>query len=311
MDKQKIEKYLAVIGRACDLIRQEMQEDVSQTFEQLAKNEPVASPPKAVVQPSKPTDERTKHIESLMAIDCWPKAVNRDQSQPPSEADMINRANAVLDMTLGTSIEGATFLDYGCGDGYIASQIATRGPISITGYDINPSDHWSKLTTDKVKYTSDTNSLKPKGYDLVFLYDVLDHAGDADGVMKHVKYLAVPKSIVYVRCHPWTSRHASHLPKVGLNKAFIHLFLTYEELVGLGHTPLFTRAEKNPLEAYRWWFRDFRIIKEKPLYEDVGEFFYVPSFKELLAAEQGLKLSEVDEFLERMGLLFVDYVLEA
>lgn len=340
MNKQLVVKYISVIRRACDLLEQQLEEDVSQAFEEIAREtSPVVAPKsnlpsislpplvakQEAIQPQIPTPEianpeedkahvaaRLKHIDDLMGIDCWPASIPQFQADAkPTDTDYVNRANSVLDMCLGASIEGAHFLDYGCGDGFIASEIAARGPDSITGYDIVPSDYWQKLGTDKVNFTCDVNALTPKGYDLVFLYDVLDHSIDPEGVMRHIKHLAVPGAVVYVRCHPWTSKHASHLPKVGLNKAYIHLFLTFEELVQKGFKPLFTRIEKVPLDAYRWWFRDFKIVKEKPYFEDVSQFFKEPAFKELLANEQQLKASELNVFMDNMKLQFVDFVLEA
>ena len=324
MNNQQIKKYISVIRRACDLLEQQIEESVSQAFDEVIKDIPETSQAPTLASTPEPLDgpteeekkqhlmARIKHIDALMGIDCWPTAIQQFQVDAlPTEADHVNRANAILDSTLGTSVEGATFLDYGCGDGYLASQMALRGVVSTTGYDIIPSEVWQKLGNEKVNYTCDVNSLPPKGYDLIFLYDVLDHASDPIGVLSHVKYLAAPGATIYVRCHPWTSKHASHLPKFGNNRAYIHLFLTYEELVERGFKPLFTRIEKNPMEAYRWWMKDFRIVKEQPIYDGINGFFEVPAFKELLASEQQLKPEEVDAFLERMTLQFVDFVLEA
>ena len=319
---QQIRKYLSVIRRACDLLELQLDEDTSD-FEAIVEDVQGARKP-AEMAPSKEKSneeeerkcqhkkDRAKHIESLLAIDCWPVAVPEHYSNTkPTESDNINRANAILDMCLPANIEGKTFLDYGCGDGYIASQIILRGAQSVTGYDIAASDCWEKLGSDKVVYTSDTGTLKKGSYDIIFLYDVLDHAVDPVGIMAHIKYLTAAAATVYVRCHPWTSRHASHLPKIGLNKAYIHLFLTYEEIVDLGFQPMFTRIEKDPQEAYRWWFKDFRVTKEKPIKLWVDDFFRVPAFKDLLAMEQQLDPNGVDRFLDLMEINFIDYVLEA
>jgi SAM-dependent methyltransferase len=330
MDSQAIKKYISVIRRACDLLEQQLDEHTSDAFAEVINQ--VTQKPQEIIAPviiaptvqsvntnppvqnSVPlptSDTRKKHIDALMGIDCWPPAIPQFQADAkPSELDMVHRANAVLDMSIRESVEGVRFLDYGCGDGYIASQMQHRGADSITGYDIVPSEHWEKLGNNKVNYTCDVNSLPAQGFDRIFLYDVLDHTVDPEGVMKHIKYLAAPGSIIYIRCHPWTSKHASHLPKFGLNKAYIHLFINYDELVNLGFKPLFTRVEKKPLEAYRWWFHEFKITKENPIYENVSDFFYVPSFKELLANEQGVSHEQIDDFMKILEIQFVDYILE-
>lgn len=322
MDQATIKRYVGVIRRACDLIEQQLDAETSAAFKEVLQqtstpinvNDAIRfttlppQPPEPKPDPSI-AEARKKHVDALMEIDCWPLAVPAHAVGPTSEEDQINRARAVLDYTLGGSIEGANFLDYGCGEGYIASEAAMRGCAEVTGFDIEASETWNKHKN--VRFTRRHGELKPKSYNLIFLYDVLDHCHDPVKLMEHVKSLIVPGGIIYARCHPWTSKHASHLPKVGLNKAFIHLFLNHDELVELGYNPMFTRVEKNPLEAYRWWFHEFKITTEKSPSEPVNEFFHVPAFKELLANEQGLSQDQIDPFIKMMGVSFVDFVLEA
>ena len=88
----------------------------------------------------------------------------------------------------------------------------------------------------------------------------------------------------------------------------MHLFLTWQEIKDqIGKDPMFTRPEQNPLEAYRWWFKDFKILKERIDKKPVDEFFKNPDFKTLLGNEQNL--NNVDQFLHLMEMQFVDYVL--
>lgn len=329
MDQAAVKRYLGVVRRACDLIEQQLDAEVSAAFQEVLQQTipPVPTPAPANVNdairfttlppaPSEPdpvpdpsvVEARKKHVESLMAIDCWPLSVPAHAVGPTTDGDQINRARAVLDYTLGSSIEGAHFLDYGCGEGYIAAEAAQRGCAEVTGFDIEASPSWNKH--NGVRFTRRHADLKPKKYDLIFLYDVLDHCHDPVGLMAHVNSLIVTGGTIFARCHPWTSKHASHLPKVGLNKAFIHLFLTHDELTELGYKPMFTRVEKKPLEAYRWWFHNFKIVTEKMDPRPVSDFFHVPAFKELLAVEQELASEEVDGFLEMMKFDFIDYVLQ-
>ncbi len=69
---------------------------------------------------------------------------------------------------------------------------------------------------------------------------------------------------------------------------------------------MFTRQEKSPLEAYAWWFKDFEIKKQREVREQVSPFFYVDSFKQLLANEQQIPLDKIDDFLKLMEIQFVD-----
>lgn len=250
---------------------------------------------------------RKKHVEDLMAIDCWPEAIpNFKMASDGNPKDHIDRANSVLDMSLGNTIEESHILDFGCGEGWIARQAAKRGAASVTGFDIVSSELWS--THKDVKFTTNFEDLEQ--YDVIFLYDVLDHTTDPIRVMDLLSKLISPEGLIYVRCHPWTSKHASHLPKKGLNKAYIHLFLTWEELKDLGFEPMFTRQERNPFEAYHWWFHNFKIERErKSQPETVSDFFKVPSFKELIATEQHLDQKRIEGFFKDMEIQFVDYVL--
>ncbi len=335
MNVEKIRKYLQVIERAKQLIEQEIN-DVQGTPEALMQTimeepvikktiqqtvikevevaQPIAQP---IAQPvvDKPDEAwiaaRKKHVSDLMAIDCWPEAVKNHLIANSNKENQINRANSVLDATLDRPIENLSVLDFGCGDGWIARQAALRGATSVVGYDIVKSDNWN--TIQKVKFTDDINELKEESFDVIILYDVLDHCKDPVGVMQKVKsLLRFGQSIVYVRCHPWTSRHATHVYKQGLNKAYVHLFLTQDEIREQinGEEPLFTRPEKTPLQAYHWWFNDLKIIKERVIKDEpLSSFFLVPSFKELIINEQQLKPNEVEGFFNDMQIQFIDFNL--
>lgn len=332
---QEIRRYLTVIKKAVMLIESALEDDHG-LLEQLVS----PSMPQQLVTPAPPnmveierpvipqieapvradppgmTAEqwkahqiaRKKHIDDLMAIDCWPEAVKPYCMASPSEEDQVNRAAAVLDMMTDRPLVGLRFLDFGCGEGWIAQEATKRGVAESVGYDIELHATWKNRST--ATYTHIYNELKRSYYDVVMLYDVLDHCQDPIVLMNQVKSVLKPEGVVYVRCHPWTSAHGNHLYKLGMNKAYLHLFLNYDELRELiGQAPLFTRIEKNPLEAYHWWFHDFDIKREKLVTEKVNPFFQVPAFKELLGNEQAVLAQDIDEFLKRMEIQFVDYVL--
>ena len=242
MNENKVRKYLDVIERAVQLIRTELNstgspEELLKAIdsEPIVPVNPVSPPPKSmepsVAVPSDYEEQRKTHVEALMSIDCWPQAVhNYLLTSPMNKESKINRSNAVLDTMLDRSIEKLEFLDFGCGDGWEARQALMRGAANVTGYDIQESLDWKEI--DKVNFTTKFSDLKPNHYDVILLYDVLDHCQDPIEVMRQVKGLLKfgGKSVVFVRCHPWTSRHATHLYKQGINKAYIHLFLTDEEI---------------------------------------------------------------------------------
>jgi len=276
------------------------------------RTEPVKTvqPPKKVeVQEDEHYLARQKHVKELLAIDVWPVAVERHLEAAATDEDQINRANAMLDMMVNRPIEGASFLDFGCGAGWVAKQALQRGAEVAVGYDLISSDSWAR--DKKVEFTNVFKDVAARQYDMVMLYDVLDHCQDPEDLMRQVRSVVKPNGVVYVRNHPWTSKHASHLYKNGLNKAFIHLFLTWEELVDQGYTPEFTRQEKDPFPAYRWWYdsNDFKIQDERFHRNLVNEFFFSGDFKQLIMNEQQLDQSNIERFFADMEVEFVDYVL--
>lgn len=337
MNEKEVRRYLNVIKRAVALIESQLDHDDGGLLEQMAQEQPPAVPvvahqpapplpvPHAQQVAEQPRPEpvqhlspeeiarqhaaRKKHIGDLLAIDCWPEAMPTFMARKePSEQDQLNRANAVLDFMIDRSLDKLSFLDYGCGDGWITRQVLKRGVSESTGYDLAQSEKWKEHSG--VLLTTNRGELKHRHYDVVMLYDVLDHTEDPVGLMQHVKSLIKPDGSLYIRCHPWTSKHASHLFKQNLNLAYIHLFLKYEELAEtIGSKPMFTREERDPIKAYHWWFSDFEIKKERFVKEPVSEFFHVPAFKDLLANEQGIPAEHIDGFLKLMEIQFVDYVL--
>lgn len=331
MDHKEVRRYLNVIKRATSFIENMLDNDDDGMMEQMMEEpkkprnltkaeileqwgnpEPEdhsESEPEPPAEPALRTPARKSHVKQLLEIDCWPEAVLPFIAEKvPTDEDQIKRANSVLDTMLTASVEGKTFLDFGCGEGWIAQQATKRGVSESVGYDIVPHIEWDNR--EGATFTTNIEHIADKKFDFVMLYDVLDHAHNPMEIMSNVKGCLKPDGHVYVRCHPWTSLHANHLYKKGINKAFIHLFLNWDELKELiNEDPMFTRPEKAPIEAYHWWFNDFKVDKERMITGPVSDFFHVPSFKELLANEQGIPMDQIDGFLKLMEIQFVDYAL--
>lgn len=311
MDKEKVRKYLSVIRRAVSLVEAELEldlegEELVEEFSQFALPKERVYKEVQVAKDVEHIKARKQHIEDLMAIKDWPEVVPNNVIEQISDKDQKKRAISAIDAIVDRSLEGVNFLDFGCGEGWITQEVVRRGAANVVGYDIVANAKWKDLHGPF--FTNDINLLKKNHFDVIFLYDVLDHCVDPVQVMTQVGNCLKKDGVIYVRCHPWTSRHATHVFKQGLNKSYIHLFLTWDEIKELTEQePVFTRAEKNPITSYRWWFNDFKIVKERLREEVVHAFFHNPSFKELLAQEQNL--DNVDAFLDSMKLQFVDYVL--
>ena len=193
VNKTEVRRYLNVIRRAVSLLEAELDCD-GDTLERLidqpetqAKSvapqlketeniEPVSIP---VVQQT--NEAREKHIQDLLAIDCWPEAVPEVLLASPTDKDQKNRASAVMDMVLDRSIEKLNFLDYGCGDGWITQEAKRRGAENAVGFDLVKSEKWKELIGPS--FVHSLGALEPNFFDVVFLYDVLDHCMDAEFLM--------------------------------------------------------------------------------------------------------------------------------
>lgn len=298
--KEEISKYLEVIKRAVSKIENLLGTETVQIQE-------IQEVQQIQAQAFSSSIDRNKFLSDVMSLDEWPVAIENHLCLPPTDKDKIDRANSNLLTMIDRSMEGVNFLDFGCGEGWLAQQAIHRGVAESTGYDIKHSKTWN---TKSAKYTHIYNELSRSHYDIIVLFDVLDHCEDPISVMSQVKSLLKKDGSVYIRCHPWTGSYATHVCKQGLNKAYIHLFLTYEEIASqIQEPPIFTRIEKDAFTAYHWCFKDFEIQKERVYTEDLDPFFKQDEIKQMLALNNNLKQNEIEKFLKLMEIQMIDYTL--
>jgi len=72
-------------------------------------------------------------------------------------------------------------------------------------------------------------------------------------MLQNVRAVCSPKTKVYVRCHPWTSRHGGHL-YLTINRAYAHILLSDETLAKIECEPV--RKITRPLSTYDKIFND-------------------------------------------------------
>jgi 2-polyprenyl-3-methyl-5-hydroxy-6-metoxy-1,4-benzoquinol methylase len=224
-----------------------------------------------------PYNQEYCHLENLMSR--WPLAVaTKDFTK--READEIEKAQSITDLYIGKHfMEDLKFLDFGCGKGYVAEAALRENPTISIGYDIKI----ERVSNDpKLIFTNNFAEVeKYKPYDIILAFDVLDHIENEDPseVVKKLTELLSSDGVLYIRCHPWTSRHATHLHERGCNLAYAHLIFDDIELTRLGgfqNMPTF--KTKNPLKTYREWFNNAGLLikEEKPTYTEIEHFFYRP-----------------------------------
>jgi len=253
--------------------------------------------------------------------DQWPLAVDPLLiADPNSEEDKTSRAHGILSIVVTDPVTGK-FLDFGCGEGHVVAQVATTASLSV-GYDPVQQGSWSnfKPASNMVFTTTWDDVVKRGPYDAILIYDVLDHLKDeAEAVdsLKKVKSVLTDNGKVYVRCHPWCSRHGTHL-YLSVNKAYLHLCLSEKSLDALGYKYLHTIKVIHPLQTYGKWLQSAGFdtpLSLNIIPEGVEAFFKQPALAALV--KSNWKDSPEENFSSgkdypewQMRQQFVDYVLE-
>jgi 2-polyprenyl-3-methyl-5-hydroxy-6-metoxy-1,4-benzoquinol methylase len=229
-----------------------------------------------------PKEERDRlseitELRMLAKSDIWPSAVPQDLICGESEDDKFSRAAGIIEDFISTNLKDRTFLDFGCGEGHIP-YVAINGyeTKKSVGYDVKNQD-WSHFENrESLIYTTDWEKVKENGpYDIILANDVLDHTKDPHKELKKIQEVKTPQlGKVFLRVHPWTSRHGTHLYKQ-LNKAYLHLVFTKEELYSMGLEEMETIELIDPIKTYRKMIKDvgFTIIKEDAITQPVDLFF--------------------------------------
>ncbi len=247
-----------------------------------------------------------QRLRELVGSDQWPQAVPDDMI-PKTEEDKQVRAENILDLFITEFIADKRVLDVGCGEGHLVQALVNKGAQIAVGFDVKK--QWAFSSYDKGVWTNNLEEIKKYApYDIIILYDVLDHIQVVNPyeLLYRIKNALASSGRVYIRCHPWCSRHGGHLYNK-LNKAFIHLLFDETEFLRLhGIVPEFTLKLTNPLATYREWFQQagFIVKTENVLRRKLEESFeQSPPVLRKKLEETGI---EVDNF----EIEYIDYVLE-
>lgn len=238
----------------------------------------------------------------------WPQAVD-PAAVCLTEDQQRTRAENILLLIISEYIKDQKFLDFGCGkEGYVVWAGQTQGAKLSVGYDVD----LKPMQKENVLLTGDLAEVKKHApYDIILLHDVLDHIVLVDPItaLKQVRSLCDHNTRVYVRNHPWSSRHGGHL-YTQTNKAYLHLVLDDIELTRLGGWTCEPNVKvTKPMETYRYWFQEsgFAINSETAIKTNVEPFFLRPShLKDRLLANWG----DINEMTANMEIEFVEYVAQ-
>jgi 2-polyprenyl-3-methyl-5-hydroxy-6-metoxy-1,4-benzoquinol methylase len=304
------EKLIAIKNIVEELLA-EVEKTVEKTVEKQGTQQDAKQEPKNKLSPE------FEVLKQLLESETWPEAVFAAQiADENSEKDKEERAEGICDILL-PPLEGKRFLDFGCGEGHSAKYMASNCDFSV-GYDIekNPRSQFTwEENQDKYLLTVDFEKVKQNGpYDAILLYDVLDHAQkeSPSELLKKAKSVLKQDGKIFVRCHPWSSRHGGHAYRK-LNKAFVHLVFKPEELVELGLGDLeFNHKFVYPIAAYN------KIVEEAGLnksQQEIDSQEVEPFFKNnALIRQRILSVFEISDWKPecpafQMSQCFVDFVL--
>jgi len=205
-------------------------------------------------------NEEFIYLKNLLNSQEWPNAVENFQiCDENSEDEKTDRAESVIEILIDSPLKDKKFLDFGCGEGHMAKYASSQGAYLAAGYDIlspqNSQFVWEQKQQNLLLST-DFEKIKNEGpYDIIILYDVLDHSQDPVQVLKNAKSLLAEDGTIYLRCHPWCGRHGGHLYKQ-INKAFINLVFTEEEINQMGYKLDFSNKVFYPVMTYGGYIKD-------------------------------------------------------
>lgn len=248
----------------------------------------------------------THFLLDLLQSNDWPLAAPKFLICNDTDKDKSDRAEGILNY-MGENFTNRKFCDFGCGEGHVAKEVGKTSVLSV-GYDIVKEGNlpW-ETTQDGFTLTNNLDKVKESApYDFILLYDVLDHSQNPVEVLQQVKSISNENTKVIVRCHSWMSRHATHLYQK-INKAWIHLVFTEEELKLMGLEAPFTQKYFFPIGQQEGWFKaaGFSVVSSDVIKSEVEPFFRKPKIVSRLPMD---KFKDFPEW--QMSQSFNDYVLK-
>jgi 2-polyprenyl-3-methyl-5-hydroxy-6-metoxy-1,4-benzoquinol methylase len=244
--------------------------------------------------------------ENIVKTIEWPVAIE-SALLCISDADVLDRAEGILEQFIKTKVKKSKFLDFGCGDGSVVQKATEFGAEMAIGYDIVEGENAWKNQHGFLLTTDFSEVQKHAPYDIISLYDVLDHAENPVEILKQVAELAKGTTLIKTRCHPWTARHGGHLYKQ-LNKAYAHLVFTKEELAKQGYSiEYFPTKVTAPLGIYKRWFLEanLQIVKQDIIKDVIPDMFRYSYIKNVILKNNQMN----DETYPQLEIDFIDYQL--
>ena len=255
--------------------------------------------------------DKIKGLRDFVNNPSWSVAVPPDLiCDETNNEDKMDRARGIRDVFHPNfSYEKKKILDFGTGYGHLVQAISENNPAIVVGYDIK--NNFQIASDEKQILTIHWSEVVKKApYDLIYIYDVIDHVENESPqeILKKAKSVLSPSGVIRMRCHPYISRHGGHTYNK-INKGYAHLVLSKDELSQLGHDfkNFPTIFVTTPLMTYGKFIGEanLRIIDSKTVSEPAEAFFLTGNIAERIKSNLNIK----QLLIPQMGMQFVDYTL--
>lgn len=241
----------------------------------------------------------------------WSEAVPSDLiCDENSYEDKMDRAHGIRDVFYPNfSFENKKILDFGTGYGHLVQSIVEKNPAFVVGYDIL--NDFQVGSTDKSLLTTSWDEVVNNGpYDLIYLYDVIDHVENEQPheILIRAKSILKEDGVIRMRAHPFISKHGGHT-YTKVNRGYAHLILTKEELSVLGHNfknyP--TIFVTTPVKTYNEFINKagLRNADQKTITEPADSWYLTGSAANRIRVN--LKINNL--LIPQMAMQFLDFTL--
>ena len=256
-------------------------------------------------------------LRFLARSEYWPDAMDESEIVHENEEEKLHQAASILSTLVKSDLADKKVLHFGCKEGqtgYVGSTLFDTK--LFVCYD-DHHDKWKSYSGENLIYTESWSEVqKHRPYDVIIVNDMIDHTQFFEESLRKMAAVKSSSGKIFVRCHPWASRHGCHLHK-DLNKAFLHLVFSEDELYGMGLKPLLTTPLLDPITSYRKMFAasGLSITDERITTREV-ELFFVHNtainrrIREKWANSSNYEYANGSKFpREYMEIEFVDFTL--